>query len=123
MISNKEEIFKGHAASKGISMGGPFLYSVESPRYDSSENGSISTEKEINEYGNAISQSVKELNKIFSLAKEKLDNKNLQIFDAQLSFLHDEYLHSKVKERIRQERKAAYQIFNEEIKTLENAIL
>jgi phosphotransferase system enzyme I (PtsI) len=123
MISNKEEIFKGHAASKGISIGKPFVYSVESPRYDSSANGNISTEKEIVDYANAISQSVKELNKIFHLAKEKLDNKNLQIFDAQLSFLNDEYLHSKVKERISQERKSAYHIFNEEIKTLENALL
>lgn len=120
---NKEQIFKGHPASKGISIGKPFVYSVESPSYDSSTNGNISTEKEIADYLNAISQSVKELNKIFNMAKEKLDNKNLQIFDAQLSFLHDEFLHAKVRERIKQERKAAYQIFNEEIKALENAIL
>lgn len=122
-MAGKEQIFKGLAASKGISMGRPFLYSVESPSYDTASGGSISIEKEINDYTNAISQSVKELNKIFSLAKEKLDNKNLQIFDAQLSFLYDDFLHSKVKERIRHENKAAYQIFNEEIKTLENALL
>lgn len=122
-MAGKEQIFKGIPASKGISIAKPFLYSVESPSFDSVASGSVSPEKEISDYSNAISQSVKELNKIFNLAKEKLDNKNLQIFDAQLSFLYDEYLHNKVKERIKQEKKAAYQVFNEEIKILENALL
>lgn len=122
-MAGKEQIFKGIPASKGISIAKPFLYSVESPSYDSSSDGNISAEKEISDYSNSISQSVKELNKIFNMAKEKLDNKNLQIFDAQLSFLYDEYLHNKVRERIRQEKKAAYQVFNEEIKILENALL
>jgi phosphoenolpyruvate-protein phosphotransferase (PTS system enzyme I) len=122
-MAGKEQIFKGIPASKGISIAKPFLYSVESPSFDSVASGSVSPEKEISDYSNAISQSVKELNKIFSLAKEKLDNKNLQIFDAQLSFLYDDYLHNKVKERIKQEKKAAYQVFNEEIKILETALL
>lgn len=123
MQSNKEQIYKGLAASKGISIGKPFVYRVESPVYDVSSNGDVTPESEITDYEQAVNQSIKELNKVFSLAKEKLDDKNLQIFEAQLSFLHDEYLHSKVTARVRQEKKAAYEIFNEEIKILENAIL
>src|SRR4030095_10871874 len=119
----KQQIYKGLAASKGISIGKPFVYRVESPVYDVSSNGDVVPESEISDYKQAISQSIKELNKVFSLAKEKLDDKNLQIFDAQLSFLHDEYLHSKIMKRIRNEAKAAYEIFKEEIKILENAIL
>jgi phosphoenolpyruvate-protein phosphotransferase (PTS system enzyme I) len=122
MSANKEQIFKGHAASKGISIGKPFLYRAASLSYDTASNGSVLPEKEIDDYTNAVSQSVKELNKIFNLAKEKLDNKNLQIFDAQLSFLYDEYLHSKVKQRIQHEKKSAYKVFNEEIKILEDAL-
>lgn len=125
MPVKEEMIFKGLAASKGISIGKPFLYRAEVPNYnmDIPAGGNIFPEKEIDDYSQAIAQSVKELNKIFTLAKEKLDEKNLQIFEAQLSFLYDEYLHAKVKERILQEGKPAFEIFKDEIKNLENAIL
>lgn len=122
MAENREQIFKGLPASKGISIGYPFVYRVEHPVQDSS-NGGVVCEREIEDYNNAINQSVKELNKVFNLAKEKLDNKNLQIFDAQLTFLYDQYLHSKVKERIKHEQQSAYKIFKEEIKVLEKALL
>jgi phosphoenolpyruvate-protein phosphotransferase (PTS system enzyme I) len=122
-LDKKEQIFKGLAASKGIAFGKPFVYRVEAPTYDITVNGTFSADKEVADYENAISQSVKELNKIFSLAKEKLDDKNLQIFDAQLSFLYDEFLNSKVKQRIVNESVPAYQVFTEEIKVLESAIL
>lgn len=125
MINNQEQIFKGLAASKGISFGKPFVYRAEVPSYkvDISPAAVISSEIEIADYENAISQSVKELNKIFSLAKEKLDDKNLQIFEAQLSFLNDDFFHTKVKERIKRESKQAFVTFKEEIQILENAIV
>lgn len=125
MSGSKEQIFKGIAASKGISIGKPFLYRAEVPNYnvDITTTGSISPEKEISDYGAAIAQSVKELNKIFALAKEKLDEKHLQIFDAQLSFLYDEFLHAKIHKRINDEKKPAFEIFKDEIRVLENAIL
>ena len=118
----KEQIFKGLAASKGISMGNPFVYRAEVPSYkvDISPAAVVSADIEISDYENAISQSVKELKKIFSLAKEKLEDKNLQIFEAQLSFLQDEFFHAKVKERIRRENKQAFVTFKEEIQILEN---
>ena len=123
MQDKKEEIiYKGLAASKGISMGKPFVYRVEAPSYEMSSNGNVLVDKEIADYENAITQSIKELNKVFNLAKEKLDDKNLQIFDAQLSFLYDNYLHSKVKQRISNESQPAYHIFSEELKNLENAL-
>lgn len=121
----KEQIYKGLAASKGISIGKPFLYRAEVPNYnmDIASTGSVLTEKEISDYSQAIDQSIKELKKIFALAKEKLDEKHLQIFEAQLSFLHDEFLHTKVKSRISDEKKPAFEVFKDEIKLLENAIL
>ena len=125
MKTGGEQIFKGLAASKGISFGKPFVYRAEVPSYkvDISPAALISAEIEIADYENAISQSVKELNKIFSLAKEKLDDKNLQIFEAQLSFLSDDFFHAKVKERIKKESKQAFVTFKEEIQILENAIV
>lgn len=120
-----EKIFKGLAASKGISMGKPFVYRAEVPSYkvDVSPAAVVSADIEISDYENAVSQSVKELNKIFSLAKEKLEDKNLQIFEAQLSFLYDDFFHTKVKERIKRENKQAFVTFKEEIQVLENAIV
>ena len=106
-------------------MGNPFVYRAEVPSYkvDISPAAVVSADIEISDYENAISQSVKELKKIFSLAKEKLEDKNLQIFEAQLSFLQDEFFHAKVKERIRRENKQAFVTFKEEIQILENAIV
>jgi len=123
MKSKEEEIYKGLPASKGISIGKPFVYRAELPAYNSGTGAEITKENEIADYDESISKSKKELNKIFSLAKEKLDDKNLQIFDAQLSFLYDEFLHDKVKHRIHNENISAFSVFNEEIKNLENALL
>ena len=123
MITLKEEIFKGLPASKGISMGKAFVYKTVSPSYVVPSTGVIDPEKEIEDYTQAISQSRKELDKIFTLAKEKLDVNNLQIFEAQVLFLNDDILHKKVTSRIRNEKKAAYQIFNEELKDLETKLL
>lgn len=124
-MNRSEQIFKGIAASKGISIGKPFVYRAEVPSYkvDISPAVIISAESEISDYENAVSQSVKELKKIFELAKEKLEEKNLQIFEAQLSFLYDEFFHSKVKDRIRSENKQAFTVFKEEIQILENAVV
>ena len=119
----KEEIFKGLPASKGISMGKPFIYIVEKPANIVTGNGDVSLEKEISEYKQAIAQSLKELDKIFNLAKEKLDAKNLQIFDAQLLLLKDEVLHQQVVKRIKRERKSAYQSFSDVIKVYEDTML
>ncbi len=125
MNSKPEKIYKGIAASKGISIGKPFVYRAEVPSYkvDVSPAAILSSDAEISDYESAVNQSVKELNKIFSLAKEKLDEKNLQIFEAQLSFLYDNFFHSKVKDRIRSENKQAFAVFKEEIQILENAIV
>lgn len=122
---NKEKIFKGLAASKGISIGKPFIYRAEVPSYnvDVIPSKIVSAENEINDYKNAIAHSIKELNKIFTLAKEKLDENNLQIFEAQLSFLSDEHFHNKIIERIKNENKLAYVIFKEEIQIIENKIV
>lgn len=123
MANLKEEIFKGIGASKGVSIGKPFVYITESPRYLSSSNGKVSYRNEIIEYLSAVEHSKKELNKIFNLAKEKLDEKSLMIFDAQLVFLNDNHLHEKVIERIKAERKPAYTIFSDEIKSVTDSLM
>jgi phosphotransferase system enzyme I (PtsI) len=118
----KEEIYKGLPASKGIAIGEVFVYKTDSSLYGFTE-AEIIPEKEITDYDDALQHSRKELNKIFNLAKEKLDDKNLQIFEAQIHFLNDQYFHTKVKNKIISENKAAYRAFSEEIKFLEESLL
>lgn len=122
-MESREEIFKGMPASKGISMGKPFVYRFEVPAGSISGNGEVIPEKEITEYKQAVEQSKKELDKIFNLAKEKLDAKNLQIFDAQLLFINDEILHQQVVKRIKQERRSAQRAFSDVIKVYEDTML
>ncbi len=123
MKGKTDQTYKGLPASKGISMSKPFVYRTETPSYNGDPDSKVAAENEISEYNEAIAKSKKELSKIFNLAKEKLDDRNLQIFDAQLSFLYDEYLHESVKKRISNENKSAYQSFNEEIKNIEASLL
>ena len=119
----KEEIFKGLGASKGIAIGKPFVYHVESPSFMERPDGNISLDKEIEEYDLAIEQSKKELSKILNLASTKLDKKNLMIFEAHLIFLDDTIFHQNIKKRIKKEKRSAYQVFNDEIKKIEKKLL
>ncbi len=123
MISIQEEIYRGLPASKGISIGKPFVYRTELPKFDFNSSVKITDKNEIENYNEAVEQSKKELKKIFNLAKEKLDERNLLIFEAQLSFLDDDIFHKKIIERIRAEKKAAYIVFNSEIKLIEEKLI
>lgn len=123
LIAQSEEKYKGIPASRGIAMGSVYVYNVESPSFEMNVDSEVSIETEISEYFQAIEQSKKELNKVFGLAKEKLDEKNLQIFEAQLTFLNDDVLHRTIIERIKSEHSSAYRIFNDEIKSIESRLL
>lgn len=123
MSAKKEITYKGLSASKGISMGKPFVYRAETPSYMISANGKFSEQKEIDDYLLAIEQSKKELNKVFNFAKEKLDEKGLMIFEAQLEFLNDQILHERILKRVKKEKAHAYKIFVDEIAVIENNLL
>lgn len=119
----EEQIFRGLGASKGISIGRAFVYRAELPANPESTNGDVDVQKEIGEYEQAVEQSKKELAKILNLARVKLDEKNLLIFEAHILFLDDSILHQKIIKRIKKENKPAYFIFRDEIKKLEKKLL
>jgi phosphoenolpyruvate-protein phosphotransferase (PTS system enzyme I) len=119
----KEEIFKGLPASKGIAIGKPFVYLSQTPRLQFNITNGIDADNEIKEYLEAIENSKKELSKIFKLAKEKLDDRNLLIFEAQILFLEDEDLHKQVIEAIKNEGKPAALAFIDEIRKIENKLI
>jgi phosphotransferase system enzyme I (PtsI) len=123
LITPEEKTYKGIAASKGISIGKPFIYRAELPGLTSFSGGRVSVKKEIGEYQQAVEQSKKELSKIFNLAKEKLNDENLMIFDAQLGFLNDVHFHEKVIERVQSEKRTASSVFSEEIKNVSDTLM
>ncbi len=120
---SEERIYKGIPASQGISIGRVYLYTRKQIKINLSLLGSDEVQNEIDEFRNAIEISRKELRKIFDLAVERIGVKNSKIFEAQLEILNDNYFFNDVINRIRNEKRSASFIFNDEIKKLETRFI
>lgn len=118
----KEEIYKGLSASKGIVLGNPYIYLSSTPIIKLEDSAEINIDNEIHNYFNAVDKVKKELKKIYKLARNKLDDTNLLIFEAQILFLDDNVLHDSVVERIKTEKRNVADIFIEEIRKIENKL-
>ena len=122
MIHN-EITFEGIAASPGISIGHAYLYTRSQIKVNSDIIADSDTEKELDEFQKAIEFSVKELNKIYTISKERIGEKKSQIFDAQLEILSDKYFLEGVIKRIIGEKRTAGYIFDDEISKLGKILL
>lgn len=118
-----ETIYKGIAASTGISIGKAYLYTRSNFDIDIQHLNENEVEKEIEEFERAIDLSKKELNKIRTLSYEKIGEKNSMIFDAQLEILSDEFFINTVKLRIDKEKRTASYVFDNEISKIGRALL
>ena len=116
---SEERIYKGIPASQGISIGRVYLYTRKQIKINLSLLSEDEVQNEIEEFKNAIEISRKELKKIFDLAVERIGVKNSKIFEAQLEILNDIYFFNGVIKRIKEEKRSASYIFNDEIKKLE----
>ena len=116
---SEERIYKGIPASQGISIGRVYLYTRKQIKINLSLLSDEEVQNEIEEFKNAIEISRKELKKIFDLAVERIGVKNSKIFEAQLEILNDIYFFNSVIKRIKEEKRSASFIFNDEIKKLE----
>ena len=116
---SEERIYKGIPASQGISIGRVYLYTRKQIKINLSLLSEEEVQNEIEEFKNAIEISRKELKKIFDLAVERIGVKNSKIFEAQLEILNDIYFFNSVIKRIKEEKRSASFIFNDEIKKLE----
>ncbi len=97
-----ENKIAGLAAAPGIVLGKAYLFTKEKIEINKSE---ITNVKEaISNLNEAVEKSKKELNKIFSIAREKMDEKRAGIFEAQLMILDDPILLENIKERIKAEK-------------------
>lgn len=91
----------GIAAAPGIVIGDVYLFSKE--KLDISKAPITNADEAITNFHEALKQSQKELNKIFGIAREKMDEVRAAIFEAQLMILDDPILLENIKKRIRDE--------------------
>jgi len=119
----EEKIFKGIAASPGISIGRAYLYT----RKQILINDKILSVEEVNdellEFKKAIELSRKELTKIYNISIERIGENNSKIFEAQIEILNDNYFFNTVLERIKTEKRSASYVFNDEINKLGGTLL
>lgn len=123
MSNNKEIIYTGIAASPGISIGHAYVYTRNQIKINSGIIADGDVEKELDEFKKAIEFSVKELNKIYAISKERIGEKKSQIFDAQLEILNDKYFLESVINRIIKDKRTAGYVFDDEISKLGKILL
>ncbi|MBI9072719.1 MAG: phosphoenolpyruvate--protein phosphotransferase [Melioribacteraceae bacterium] len=102
METKSELILKGIAAAPGISISKAYLYKKE---VESANNEKVEdVDEALENFEFAREKSKKELNKVLSLAVDKLGKKRGAIFEAQIMILDDPFLIDKIKNRISAEK-------------------
>ncbi len=102
IYKNSENKIIGIAAAPGIVIGQVYLFSKE--KLEISKAPITDIEEAIKNFEEGLRQSKKELNKIFGIAREKMDEVRAAIFEAQLMILDDPILLDNIEKRIRTEK-------------------
>jgi phosphotransferase system enzyme I (PtsI) len=103
----------GIAAAPGIVISKVYLFTKEKIKINDGEITDI--EEAISNFYEAIEKSKKELNKIFSIAKEKMEETRAAIFEAQVMILDDPILIENIVRRIKEEKRQPEFIVHDEI--------
>ena len=119
----EEKIYKGIAASPGISIGRAYLYTKKQIFINTRVLSEEEVTAELTEFQNAIEVSRRELTKIHNIALERIGEKNSKIFEAQIEILNDNYFFNNVLSRIKREKRSASYVFNDEINKLGGTLL
>jgi len=119
----KENTYRGIPASPGISIGKAYHYTRGKFEVDSQQLQDNEAEREIAEFQRAIALSNKELSKIRNLSYETVGENNSLIFDAQLEMLNDKFFLLNIIDRIKNERRTASYVFDDEISKLSSVFL
>ena len=113
IFSEAENKIVGIAAAPGIIIADVYLFMKEKLEISHDTITDIpEAKKNLKE---AIAKSKKELNKIFSIAKEKMETTRAAIFEAQMMILDDPVLMDQINSRIENEKKQPEYIVDDEI--------
>jgi len=118
---SSENKIAGIGAAPGIIIGEAYLYTKEKLQISKADIDDI--EKAKTDLTEAIAKSKKELNKIFAVAREKMDEVRAAIFEAQLMILDDPILLNEIQRRIATERKSPEYIVDDEISKYQSKMI
>jgi len=116
-----ENKIAGIGAAPGIIIGEAYLYTKEKLQISKADIEDIPKAK--NDLNEAIAKSKKELYKIFSIAREKMDEVRAAIFEAQLMILDDPILLTEIENRIERELKSPEYIVDDEISKYQSKMI
>jgi phosphoenolpyruvate-protein phosphotransferase (PTS system enzyme I) len=121
--AHEEVVLHGIAAAPGIVMGPAYVFEKHIPRIEEKTIALDDVEREINRLKNAISRSEKELQKILSLAEQKMGDNKAKVFEAQIMILNDAILFDSIYRRIAKERKNSEFVVHGEITKYQQVML
>jgi phosphotransferase system enzyme I (PtsI) len=118
---SSENKIAGIGAAPGIIIGEAYLFTKEKLQISKADIEDI--EKAKHDLVEAIAKSKKELNKIFTIAREKMDEVRSAIFEAQLMILDDPILLDEIVRRVETERKSPEYIVDDEISKYQSKMI
>ena len=121
VFNEAENKISGVAAAPGIVIANAYLYIKDKLEI----NHSIVTDigEALKNFEESLAKSKKELSKILDLAREKMNDTRIAIFEAQVMILDDPVLIDKIRERIDKEKKQPEFIVNDEISRYQDMMI
>lgn len=102
-----EHVIDGIGVAPGIAIGPAYLYARAAFEVEERHISQEELDSELKRFERAVSKSERDLNKITSIAREKLGESSASIFEAQALMLRDSELYDAVRERIRHDHMSA----------------
>ncbi len=121
IYQSAENKILGIGAAPGIMIGEAYLFTKEKLQISKADIDDI--EKAKYDLTEAITKSKKELNKIFTIAREKMDEVRAAIFEAQLMILDDPILLDEIIKRVESEKKSPEYIVDDEISKYQSKMI
>ncbi len=113
VFTEAENKIAGVAAAPGIVVANAYLFIKD--KLEVNHGSVISTDDALIDFEESLAKSKKELSKILALAKEKMNDTRIAIFEAQIMILDDPVLIDKIRERIVKEQRIPESIVDDEI--------
>ena len=107
----QERIFIGIPAAPGIAIGPAYLFNKREVVVEARRISEAEVEAELERFEQAVQRAERDLNKISSVAREKLGEESASVFEAQRLMLHDASVYDRIREYIQTHRcNADYEI-------------